>query len=670
MMTKRPPFRIGKMLRNTSLKTSLTAAFALLLLLLLVQGGAALYSMRSIYSNVHDLAKDAVPSVDITNRLNISIANLRGLQTRHVLTSDPQAQQEAKRDLDREVQKLRDRMAAYEPMIHMPQERTAFDGFKLASAEYLRLHDQLVALSSAGRKDEAAALLTGEMVPSFTRMDEFADAFRDANVQAAQTLYASSEAQYTLSMIKNVVLLTIGLAEGIGAMVFVSLCVSRPIERITGLMRRLANNDLSIQLPYLDQGNEIGAMAKAVDVFKTNGIRVQSMNAQEERMHQKCDELREAIGNVVAAAVEGDFTLRITQDFEFADLNAFAASMNELVESIDSGLAETRRVIGALAEGDLTGSMRGQYTGAFAELQRNVNATMDTLRAIIGEVRQSIDQINSGSGELRVASDDLAKRTEQQAAALEETSSALEEITSAVRQSTERASEASRKVEDARRSTENSSNVVGDAISAMQRIEQASGQIGQIINVIDEIAFQTNLLALNAGVEAARAGEAGKGFAVVAQEVRELAQRSAGAAKDIKTLITKSGEEVGSGVRLVTATGDALAQIRQHVEGINDEVHQIAATSSEQSSRLQEVNSAVGQMDQVTQRNAAMVEETTASTNRLADDAYNLSLLIARFKLNQSERRVQPAPANTNPSPRPALKRAAGGGASGNWQEF
>ena len=411
-------------------------------------------------------------------------------------------------------------------------------------------------------------------------------------------------------------------------------------------------------------------MAKAVDVFKTNGIRVQSMNAQEERMHQKCDELREAIGNVVAAAVEGDFTLRITQDFEFADLNAFAASMNELVESIDSGLAETRRVIGALAEGDLTGSMRGQYTGAFAELQRNVNATMDTLRAIIGEVRQSIDQINSGSGELRVASDDLAKRTEQQAAALEETSSALEEITSAVRQSTERASEASRKVEDARRSTENSSNVVGDAISAMQRIEQASGQIGQIINVIDEIAFQTNLLALNAGVEAARAGEAGKGFAVVAQEVRELAQRSAGAAKDIKTLITKSGEEVGSGVRLVTATGDALAQIRQHVEGINDEVHQIAATSSEQSSRLQEVNSAVGQMDQVTQRNAAMVEETTASTNRLADDAYNLSLLIARFKLNQSERRVQPAPANTNPSPRPALKRAAGGGASGNWQEF
>ena len=556
-----PLFWTHAMLRALSLKTSLTSAFALLLLLLLLQGGVALSSMRGIFTNVDGLANDAVPAVDITNRLNISIANLRGLQTRHILTTEPKALEEAEAVLAREVKKLKDRMATYEPMISLAEERRAFDGFKQAAAEYLRLHEQLLALSRAGEKPKASALLTGEM-------------------------------------------------------------------------RRLAAGDFAVAIPYLERRNEIGQMAKAVGVFKDNGIRVQALGAEEQHFNEKCHDLRTAVGQIVSAAVEGDFSIRMNRDFEFADLNAFAASMNELVESIDAGLAETRRVMGRLAEGDLTDGMRGSFTGAFAELQHNVNTTVDTLRSIVTEVRQSIDQINSGSGELRHASDDLARRTEQQAAALEETSSALEEITVSVRQATDRAREATRKVDEARRSTEASSVVVSDAIAAMERIEQASGQIGQIINVIDEIAFQTNLLALNAGVEAARAGEAGKGFAVVAQEVRELAQRSAGAAKDIRALITKSGNEVASGVKLVTATGDALAQIRGHVDSINGEVHEIAATSNQQSGRLQEINSAVGQMDQVTQRNAAMVEETTASTNRLADDALQLSRLIDRFTLS------------------------------------
>ncbi|SIP91721.1 methyl-accepting chemotaxis protein [Rhizobium sp. RU35A] len=622
------------MLRALSLKTSLTSAFALLLLLLLLQGGVALSSMRGIFTNVDGLANDAVPAVDITNRLNISIANLRGLQTRHILTTEPKALEEAEAVLAREVKKLKDRMATYEPMISLAEERRAFDGFKQAAAEYLRLHEQLLALSRAGEKQKASALLTGEMVKSYERMDDYADAFRDANVKAAEDMYAESASEFTASLIKNAILLSIGALAGIGAMIFVSRDVSRPIDRMTAIMRRLAAGDFAVAIPYLERRNEIGQMAKAVGVFKDNGIRVQALGAEEQHFNEKCHDLRTAVGQIVSAAVEGDFSIRMNRDFEFADLNAFAASMNELVESIDAGLAETRRVMGRLAEGDLTDGMRGSFTGAFAELQHNVNTTVDTLRSIVTEVRQSIDQINSGSGELRHASDDLARRTEQQAAALEETSSALEEITVSVRQATDRAREATRKVDEARRSTEASSVVVGDAIAAMERIEQASGQIGQIINVIDEIAFQTNLLALNAGVEAARAGEAGKGFAVVAQEVRELAQRSAGAAKDIKALITKSGNEVASGVKLVTATGDALAQIRGHVDSINGEVHEIAATSNQQSGRLQEINSAVGQMDQVTQRNAAMVEETTASTNRLADDALQLSRLIDRFTLS------------------------------------
>ena len=236
-------------------------------------------------------------------------------------------------------------------------------------------------------------------------------------------------------------------------------------------------------------------------------------------------------------------------------------------------------------------------------------------------------------------------------------------------------------VDEARRSTEQSSAVVQNAVSAMGRIEQASGEIGQIINVIDEIAFQTNLLALNAGVEAARAGDAGKGFAVVAQEVRELAQRSANAAKEIKTLISRSGDEVQSGVKLVTATGEALGQIQNHVVKINEHVHSIATAAREQSTGLSEVNTAVNHMDQMTQQNAAMVEESTASSNRLADEASNLARLITRIKLDDTAPALRAASHDATPVLSPAralggrLTKAFGGrtavaAAPGQWEEF
>jgi len=324
------------------------------------------------------------------------------------------------------------------------------------------------------------------------------------------------------------------------------------------------------------------------------------------------------------------------------------------LRQFNRGIAETCRVVAALADGDLTENMRGEFQGAFGELKENVNATMVSLRSVLGEVRAAVDIINGGAGEMRIASGDLSKRTEQQAASLEETSSALEEITVAVKNSTERALEASHMVDEAKKNAGQSSAVVSQAVSAMGRIEQASGEIVQIINVIDEIAFQTNLLALNAGVEAARAGEAGKGFAVVAQEVRELAQRSANAAKDIKVLINRSSSEVHSGVKLVTATGEALGDIQGQVVKIDEHVRSIATAAREQSTGLSEVSTAVNQMDQVTQQNAAMVEESTAATNRLADEAANLARLIARFKLDAA----QVAPRAVTSESRPAISPA------------
>ncbi len=412
--------------------------------------------------------------------------------------------------------------------------------------------------------------------------------------------------------------------------------ITRPIGAITHAMGALADNKLETEIPGLDHKSEIGLMAKAVDVFKQNAIKIRSLAAQEAALQEKNADLQSNIATVVNAAVAGDFSHRITKRYDNPDLDSFAANVNTLVQSVDTGIAETGRVINALSQGDLTESMEGQYQGVFATLQRNVNETMTTLRRLMEEVRQSSDAINGGADEIRDASNDLSKRTETQAASLEETSSALEEITVAVKTSTERAQESSRMVGDARQFAEKSSTVVEDATAAMARIEQASNEITQIINVIDEIAFQTNLLALNAGVEAARAGEAGKGFAVVAQEVRELAQRSATAAKDIKTLINKSGEEVQTGVRLVTTTGDALREIQTRVIGIAGQVTSIATAAQEQSTGLHEISTAVNQMDQMTQQNAAMVEEAAASTNRLADETAHLKQLISRFKVHKA----------------------------------
>jgi methyl-accepting chemotaxis protein len=454
--------------------------------------------------------------------------------------------------------------------------------------------------------------------------------------------------------------------------------ITKPIVAITQAMGSLADNKLETDIPGLDHKSEVGEMAKAVNVFKENAIRIRDLNAQEAALQAKNTDLQSNIATVVAAAVDGNFTKRITVKYDNPDLDAFADNVNKLVNSVDGSIAETQRVMSSLAKGDLTEEMQGAYKGVFADLQASVNSTMENLRGVLDEVRQSADVINGGADEISSASDDLSKRTEVQAASLEETSSALEEITVAVKTSTDRAEESSKMVDEAREYTQKSAEVVTEATSAMGRIEKASGEIGKIINVIDEIAFQTNLLALNAGVEAARAGEAGKGFAVVAQEVRELAQRSATAAKDIKELITKSSLEVQGGVKLVSSTGEALAAIQERVVKIATQMTSIAQAASEQSTGLQEVSIAVNQMDQVTQQNAAMVEEAAASSVKLADETNVLKGLIARFKLSNGHHSTTQtrSPAKASVTTRPA-KPNYGSAFNGNaalkvdsWEEF
>lgn len=298
------------------------------------------------------------------------------------------------------------------------------------------------------------------------------------------------------------------------------------------------------------------------------------------------------------------------------------------IEALGNGLA-------AIAKGDLTHQITAQFPPDSRMLKDNFNQAVEKLHEVMVAVSTAISNMRTSSGEISHSADELSRRTEQQAASLEETAASLDEITATVKRSAEGANHASKTATAVRAEAESSGLVVDQATEAMSQIEDSSQQISQIIGVIDDIAFQTNLLALNAGVEAARAGEAGKGFAVVAQEVRELAQRSANAAKEIKQLITLSTQQVDTGVKLVDQTGNALRTIVNRIGEITDLVAEIASSTQEQSVGLNQINTAVNQMDQMTQQNAAMVEETSASSHNLAEDARELDRLARRFKLRE-----------------------------------
>ncbi|MCS3846432.1 methyl-accepting chemotaxis protein [Xanthomonas campestris] len=400
-----------------------------------------------------------------------------------------------------------------------------------------------------------------------------------------------------------------------------------------------------------------------------------------------------SVQNEVAALVQsallGDFTQRLALQDKHGFYLEFGRQLNDLVDTTAQGLERISRLLSALAEGDLTVRMDGDFQGVFARMRDDANATVAQLTGIVAGIQTSATQINAAASEIAAGNNDLSQRTEQQAANLEETAASMEELTSTVKQNAESARQANQLAIGAASVASHGGEVVAQVVTTMSGIEVSSKKIAEIISVIDGIAFQTNILALNAAVEAARAGEQGRGFAVVASEVRTLAQRSAGAAKEIKHLIDDSVSKVAQGSSLVHQAGTTMAEIVASVQRVTDIMGEISAASQEQSAGIEQVNLTVTQMDEATQQNAALVEEATAAARAMEEQAGQLSDAVAVFKLSHATAPVavamlakpatpsikRPAAAakhSVAPVPRPAAKPAPSqsSGNDSQWQDF
>ena len=438
--------------------------------------------------------------------------------------------------------------------------------------------------------------------------------------------------------------------------------------RVVEVMRCYANGDLSVDMDRLP--GEKAVITQAMDATKA------SLSA-----------INQEIKRLAAAAAAGDFSQRGQEERFEHDFRQMVGGLNQLMATTETNPGQLSGLLRAIAAGDLTASMDSQCHGVFAAMREDANTTVANLTAIVGRIQQAAGSITSAAGEIATGNADLSRRTEQQAADLEETAASMEELTATVRQNADHARQANQLSLGAAGVATEGGRVVDQVITTMGAIEQSSRRIADIISVIDSLAFQTNILALNAAVEAARAGEQGRGFAVVASEVRTLAQRSADAAKDIKTLIDDSVAKVAAGAGLVDQAGQTMQEIVGSVQRVTDIMAEISAASQEQTAGIEQVSQTVTQMDQSTQQNAAMVEEATAAARAMEEQSRALSQAVAVFRLHPGQdpaatsrasgaRPVRPQrrPAPASPpvdSPLPAfVADAIKAGSDQNWHEF
>ncbi|WP_291153457.1 HAMP domain-containing methyl-accepting chemotaxis protein [Ensifer sp. SSB1] len=640
-------------MKMLTIKTSLVALIAAIIVVVAASSSISLRNMRSITMSAEKVGNFWIERLLASREVKGDFADVRLSLARFSMIANESEFQTEMQSFAAAKAKLEASITKYEAGVFSPIGRALITDIRSLTTSYLDQAARYVDRIRNHDMDAARVVFTSDMRP-------FADQANQKISELVAFIMTQTEAEVVTADKAAEVAFSLSLAAAAAAVLLsfagiyvVVVRVANPIQRITGAMRALANGDIDSKVPFTGRTDEIGSMAGAVQVFRENAVE-----------RARLEEEAEANRNI------GE-TERVQREAQKAQE---AAEVEFAVGNLAEGLSR-------LSNGDVTHRIGAPFSRALDTVRSDFNSSAQKLQSALARVADNASAIDAGANEIRTATDDLAKRSEQQAATVEETAAAIEEITTVVKDSAKRAHEAGQLVAGARSHAEQSGVVVRRAVEAMEQIEKSSNEITNIIGVIDDIAFQTNLLALNAGVEAARAGEAGKGFAVVAQEVRELAQRSGKAAKEIATLIAVSKAQVQEGVQLVGDTGRALEAIVFEVQAVNHHVSGIVEAAQEQALGLQQINTAVNQMDQDTQKNAAMVEETTAAIHSLSREVSSLNELIALFKVTEvapkAPNTAYPTVVSPRHSPARELRRRLIGASGSNatlrredWEEF
>ena len=664
------------MFSKLSIAARVYGAFGGLIVLLCLAALAGGYGVQHLSELFSEYRAAARQSLEI-NDYNRDLAAAQRLSLQYQLTTDAAIAEELLVMIDDVATYDADGLAMFKGD---PAMLEGLDRAQAVSLTYLDLARQLIAAIEANNVMVRVAVARDmEAVGDELQViyDELMDRAKDNQNMIGPVAAADARTSTLVVIVMSGIAVLLG-----GAVAFLmGRWLSGAISGMTALMRRLASGEFSVEIEGTDRDHELGQMAKALQVFRANGEAMEAADA-ERRINAERDARRAemmarfqaAFDEVIAACVAGDFSRRIHEEFGDADIDRVAANFNSMLDTVNAGLAEAGQVLSALARADLTQRMEGVYQGAFATLRDDTNLVAERLGEVVHKLQSTSRGLKTATGEILAGANDLSERTTKQAATIEETSAAMEQLASTVMENAKRAQEASRTALALTTAAEEGGQVMDETTSAMERITTSSAKVSDIIKLIDDIAFQTNLLALNASVEAARAGEAGKGFAVVAIEVRRLAQSAAEASSEVKTLIEQSASEVDVGSTLVAQAAEKLVAMLGAARDNMGLMEGIARESHEQASAIEEVTVAVRQMDEMTQHNAALVEETNAAIEQTEAEASRLDAIVEVFKLDAGavaaqagrEKPAQTAPRNV----RKAYLVHGNAAVEADWSEF